>query len=433
MAENAATSEEGELADTAGLDGEADAVESANRHDGADATTEPVGETQVSGRTQPAASVAAEVKTQPATIHDLNVLLLQGQSTPKYALVARVQQKSSTSQVAAQDARPSESARSPALAETYVPQTGTTLARTSDASSQEHSFIREGHAVGGHAMESSKQEGSGQQSTPRDSGQSSSGGARGAATQSPVVSASQSASHAPAAAVPVAARAESVAASSAPIARVDAPQALLDRLGAATSKAGPSAPPTQRAGIDSAQFSGQLQRGLAAALNQKTGAVTLRLTPETLGQLKVQVRVTDGTVAASFEVASPKVRELVKQSLDGLRQTLKDKGLDVGEVKVTVATPLPQREIGLEAIAHGPRDADMGSAAFQGQADQQTGSNAHEGGWNDRATNAAFGQPDAAEMAVDLAAISPDSAGDGLGTSQYITLPGGRLGLIALA
>lgn len=282
-------------------------------------------------------------------------------------------------------------------------------------------------------MESSKQESAGQQSSSRDSGQSIAGGGGAAGAHVLAVSANPPAPSAPSALTSVAARAESAAPSPAPVARVDGPQTLLERLGAATSKAGPSAPSPQSGGADSTQFSSQLQRGLAAALNQKTGAVTLRLTPETLGQLKVQVRVTEGKVTASFEVSSPKVRDLLKQSLDGLRQTLKDKGLEVGEVKVTVAPPLPQREIGLEAITHGPRDGGAGSAALPGQADHQTGSNAHGGGWDDRATNAGFRQPDAAEMAVDLAALSPDSAGDGLGKSQYVTLPGGRLGLIALA
>jgi hypothetical protein len=198
---------------------------------------------------------------------------------------------------------------------------------------------------------------------------------------------------------------------------------LLDRLGA-PSLARFDAPAADATPQQMQALSAQAERGLAAALNQRTGAVTVRLNPESLGQIKVQVQVAQGAITAAFEVTSPKTRDLFNKSLHTLRQTLRDKGLNVQDVKITLAPQLPKSDLAL-SVSHLPTP--------DASAQTPTGDN---GSSNPNNQHAAADQPafsslsNTLETPIDLAMPHPDSA---IGRAQYVALPDGRIGVMALA
>lgn len=107
------------------------------------------------------------------------------------------------------------------------------------------------------------------------------------------------------------------------------------RLELATARAAPvaqSLPSSAQPEAVEAQFA----RGLAAVLNQKGGSVTLRLAPESLGQLRVRLETAPGHVAVQFEVGSSSARELLDDSLARLRASLEAKGLTVDRASVVL-------------------------------------------------------------------------------------------------
>lgn len=106
----------------------------------------------------------------------------------------------------------------------------------------------------------------------------------------------------------------------------------LRRGGTAGAQRGPLA-----AERDPGAFEAQLGRGLAAALRQGGGTVTMRLQPEALGDMKIKMDLEPGRVAARFEVATDQARELLDKSMDTLRSALEARGLDVERLEIRVA------------------------------------------------------------------------------------------------
>lgn len=116
-----------------------------------------------------------------------------------------------------------------------------------------------------------------------------------------------------------------------------APSAKLD-----TSKPPRTADPAPRNSDEAppAQFS----RGLAAALRQNGGTVTLHLKPQELGDLKIRLQIHQGSVEARFEAATDQARGLLNESIDSLRAALEAKGLEVDRLSVHVAERPPEHE-----------------------------------------------------------------------------------------
>ncbi len=81
-------------------------------------------------------------------------------------------------------------------------------------------------------------------------------------------------------------------------------------------------------------FAAQLQRGLAAALNQNGGTVHIRLQPEALGNLRIRMDLHEGQVSATFHVDSARASALVDQQLASLRDALETRGLRVASLSV---------------------------------------------------------------------------------------------------
>jgi len=92
--------------------------------------------------------------------------------------------------------------------------------------------------------------------------------------------------------------------------------------------------------FDQAKLEAQAARGLAAALKQRGGEVTMRLNPASLGMLKVRVQMRSGVVDASFEPSTEQARELLESNLTSLRAALESRGLTVE--RLSIAEPPTQ-------------------------------------------------------------------------------------------
>lgn len=193
--------------------------------------------------------------------------------------------------------------------------------------------------------------------------------------------------------------------------------ALLGRP-ASKARATPAADPSANRAL-----AAQLERGVSAALSSRDGVVTLRLSPEQLGPLKVRVSVDKGAVKAAFEASSPQAKQAVEQSIPTLKDALAAKGLTVERIEVTLAQPLPQRELGLStqsSLEQPP--AGLGNASVGDQSSPHRGRHGSSG---DRPpSDRAFSAPE--QIALDLSPIEQTGF-------RYITTPDGRLGVVALA
>ncbi len=99
--------------------------------------------------------------------------------------------------------------------------------------------------------------------------------------------------------------------------------------------------PTRGAPIDEEQFSGRVLRGLTTMVNQRGGALTMRLDPPDLGQLRVQMTVMQGVVTASFQAESAQAQQLLERNLAVLRIALEGQGLTVERLTVTNSSSSP--------------------------------------------------------------------------------------------
>lgn len=122
------------------------------------------------------------------------------------------------------------------------------------------------------------------------------------------------------------------------------------------------------------KLAAQAAKGLAAALRQGGGSVTMRLHPEDLGELRVRVEMAGGHVGASFQVGNAQAQRLLGKTLDDLRSALEARGLSVDRLDVHLT----------DHAGHTPDQAgrDGGANHSFGGADHRGGAGpeAHTGG-----------------------------------------------------
>lgn len=82
------------------------------------------------------------------------------------------------------------------------------------------------------------------------------------------------------------------------------------------------------------QIHAQAVRGIAAAVKQGGGSITLRLEPEHLGSLRVRVEVKGHKVTAGIEAGTESARRLLEEGRESLRAALEARGLQVERVEV---------------------------------------------------------------------------------------------------
>ena len=82
-------------------------------------------------------------------------------------------------------------------------------------------------------------------------------------------------------------------------------------------------------------LSAQVSRGMSALLRGGSGGqAIIALAPAALGQMKIALKIADGTVSASFKPTTREARDLLSGSLDALRASLEAGGLRVDRLEV---------------------------------------------------------------------------------------------------
>lgn len=78
-------------------------------------------------------------------------------------------------------------------------------------------------------------------------------------------------------------------------------------------------------------------RGLAAAVSQRGGSLTIRLVPESLGFVRIQMDIAGGVVSATLDAGTAAARDLLADHLGMLRHALESRGLSVDRLQVNLA------------------------------------------------------------------------------------------------
>lgn len=105
-----------------------------------------------------------------------------------------------------------------------------------------------------------------------------------------------------------------------------------------------------------------VQRGLASVLKAGGGTVTLKLTPEALGEVKVELNLKNGVANAKFEASTESARRLLTENMSTLREALEAKGVRVERTSVEMRSA----EVPPEAVK-GERPGTDAGRAHQGQ------------------------------------------------------------------
>lgn len=78
----------------------------------------------------------------------------------------------------------------------------------------------------------------------------------------------------------------------------------------------------------------QVQRGLASLMRSASGEMTLRLTPERLGELKIEIKRTGDQLSVRLTTQSSEASELLRSGSAELTQLLRAKGIDIERVQI---------------------------------------------------------------------------------------------------
>lgn len=149
---------------------------------------------------------------------------------------------------------------------------------------------------------------------------------------------------------------------------------------------------TPQPAADAHEFQQQIARGLAAAVSLRgtspTGSITLRLSPESLGPLKITVDVEGAAVSVRFSAASGEVARLIEQAMPALKESMAEQGLDLRDAETAIREP---RSLADPAAAQGTRETtrhtDDSNASEHNRNHAGTGTpdgHAHHGGADGR-------------------------------------------------
>jgi len=169
------------------------------------------------------------------------------------------------------------------------------------------------------------------------------------------------------------------------------------------------------AGADRSAFEAQLSRGLAAALRQGGGRVTMRLEPHSLGRLTVQLQMKGERVSARFEASSDQARQLLESARTELRAALEAKGLVVERVQIQMSEAPDQG-------GAGARDSPPGDGG--GPAAERRGDGEDGGGPSDREGRGA--EPRESEDGSSGLGSGAGEAGEAMTLDDEVTI---RLGI----
>ena len=100
----------------------------------------------------------------------------------------------------------------------------------------------------------------------------------------------------------------------------------------------------------------QVQRGLASLLRSSDSEMTLRLTPERLGELRIQIKRDGDRIALRLTAQSAEARDLLQSGSDELARALQSKGVQVERVLIEYNSPGPGDQGGFDADGNHSQD-----------------------------------------------------------------------------
>lgn len=154
---------------------------------------------------------------------------------------------------------------------------------------------------------------------------------------------------------------------------------------------------------DGAQVASAVSRGLSATVHAKGGSLVLRLVPEALGQVRIQMQIEQGAVSVRIETGTAQAQGLLSEHLAALRGSLESKGLSVERLSVHHIPAWTAPNTG----AGGAPSSDAGERS-QGQTQHDASENPSRGwsgrgedpsSWRDESARA--GEPSLVEGAAD--------------------------------
>lgn len=120
----------------------------------------------------------------------------------------------------------------------------------------------------------------------------------------------------------------------------------------------PSVPPPTRGNPPlelESPIASQTMRGLAAALRQGNGRVTLHLAPESLGPLRLGISVKGSEVVANVQATTEEAARVIREHASALREALEAQGFAVTRIDVEHVSPA------LLHLREGARDGQPGA------------------------------------------------------------------------
>lgn len=125
-------------------------------------------------------------------------------------------------------------------------------------------------------------------------------------------------------------------------------------------------------------FVSGVSRGLGAALQQKGGSLMIRLSPESLGSMRIHMTLDQGQVSVRMETISEQAQMLLARSLPALKESLESKGLTVREMQVTPTLHGPVSVAQGSESRHGASGGEDASGDEAWREGEQRGSDAQD-------------------------------------------------------
>lgn len=89
----------------------------------------------------------------------------------------------------------------------------------------------------------------------------------------------------------------------------------------------------------------QVINQLSTGKKLETGSVTLRLHPQELGELRMEIRVEQENIKAHITTQNPQAQEMLDRHLPRLREAMEQQGLRLEQVEITVADSNDDRQL----------------------------------------------------------------------------------------
>ena len=96
----------------------------------------------------------------------------------------------------------------------------------------------------------------------------------------------------------------------------------------------PAPPPPAALSVEDQANVARVARGIAGAVIQNGGVVTLRLQPPEMGMVRIELQISAGTIRAAFVAEQESARALLHGHIDQLRHALQGHGLNVDRLNV---------------------------------------------------------------------------------------------------